>query len=254
MKLTLLEMVQRVLASMESDEVSNVGETQESVDVANIIRDCYYDIVGYGNLKEHQGLFKLDASGDDTKPVLMTIPSNVIKIDWLKYNSESLSEPEYTDLRFCTNEEFLFYQNGLDPDDSATQAITISLDGTDFIFKYKNDRAPTRYSIFDESKILFDAFDADLEDTLTQVRSLGYGLISPTFSLSNTWTPDLDHRQFQLLLQDAISTAHIELKQAPNPKAEQKYRQNRILAQKVRDDNNPKSSQQTHMTFGRQPR
>ena len=44
-KLTLLDMTQRVLSSMDADSVNSYAETIESEQVAFIIRDAYYDLI-----------------------------------------------------------------------------------------------------------------------------------------------------------------------------------------------------------------
>lgn len=252
MRYTLLEMVQRILESMESDEVSDINETTEATTVANIIKECYFDIVGELNMAELEGLFKLDSSGDNLKPVLMYVPSTVSRVQYLKYNiDDSVATPNYRDLRYVSNKEFLYYQQNFDPTDAAIDQMTIELNGTDFVFQYRNDRWPTYYTIFDENSVVFDAFDVSVESTLTQVRSLGYGSIVPEFTLSNTWVPDLDPRQFQLLLQDSKATAFVELKQIQNATAEKKARKNRILTQKNKNDNDPTFSNQNHAQFGR---
>lgn len=252
MRYTLLELVQRILGSMEADEVSDVNETQESVDVANIVKECYFDIVGELNMAEQQGLFKLTSSGDNTKPTLMYLPSTVSRIQYLKYNiDDTVGTPTYRDLRYVSNAEFLYLQDGFNSDDTNVDEMTISLNSTDFVFKFTNDNHPTYYTIFDESSVVFDSYDSDIEDTLTQVRTTGFGDLVPSFSLSNTWVPDLDPRQFQLLLQDAKATAFTELKQSQNPTAERKARKNRILTQKNKNDNDPAWSNQSHAQFGR---
>lgn len=132
--------------------------------------------------------------------------------------------------------------------------MNLQVNSADLVLKFYNERFPSYYTIFDEYYVIFDAFDADVEDTLTTVRSLGMGHMTPIFTIVNTFIPDLDPRQFQLLLQDAKATAHIELRQAANPKAEAKYRKNAILAQKTKNDNDPKTSNQRRIDFGRKRR
>ena len=68
MRYTLLDMTKRILESMESDEVSDINETPEAVSVANIIKECYFDIIGQHAPDETEGIYKLDASGDNLKP------------------------------------------------------------------------------------------------------------------------------------------------------------------------------------------
>jgi hypothetical protein len=45
-KYTLLELTQRILESMDSDEVDSIEDSPESLAVANIIKECYFDILG----------------------------------------------------------------------------------------------------------------------------------------------------------------------------------------------------------------
>src|SRR6185312_15457941 len=134
MRYTLLELVQSVLRSMESDEVSDINETMESVAVTDIVKECYFDIVGEMNMEEQEGLLTLDASGDNTKPCLMTTPSTVSRIQWIKYNNGTLLEPDYKDLRYVTNDEFLYYQMGIDPADTQYTTMSVTLKGGTFVF------------------------------------------------------------------------------------------------------------------------
>lgn len=256
MRYTLLEMTQRILESMESDEVSTVGETPESLSVANIIKECYFDIVGQFQMAEQEGLYKLDASTDNTKPVLMTVPSSVARIVWVKYDTSTSGDgiPKADDMRYVTNEEFFYMQTGLDTDLDNIDAMTVSVNGKDFQFKYYNDRMPSYYTIFDEYFVVFDAFDNDVESTLTESRSVIWAALVPSFSMDDSFVPDLDPRQFQLLLQEAKAQAFVELKQAQNPVAEKKARKNQILTQKNKRDNDPEWANQAHIGFGRNGR
>lgn len=252
MRYTLLELVQRVLESMESDEVSSLGETPESLSVANIIKECYFDIIGFHAPDDTTGIFKLDASGDSTKPCLMYLPSTVSKLSWLKYDrSDNLLKPDWQEVSFVSNDEFIHFQTGIDQNDSTYQTMIVNVNDRDFTFQIQNERFPSYYTIFDEYSIVFNAFDAAQDNTLTENRTMGFGQIVPEFLMENDYVPDLDPRQFQLLLQEAKSTAFIELKQVPNPKAEAKARRGHIQMQKQRSDNDPSWPNQRHASFGR---
>lgn len=251
MKYTLLDLVQRILESMESDEVSSINETPESISVANIVKECYFDIVGKLGSPETRGLFKFDASGDGAKPALLLVPNTVSRVEWVRYRDLEDADIRWKDIRFVDNEEFLYYQEGFSPSDGNVVTQTVTFNGKPWTFYLYNDRTPEYYTIFDEQFVVFDAFDGDEEATLTEAHSMGFGELIPAWSFTDSFVPDLDARQFQLLLQDAKSTAHIEHKQAPNPKAEAKARSNHILAQKQKNDNDPYSSVQTHYRYGR---
>ena len=223
MKMTLLELTQNILSSMDSDEVNSYSDTTESRQVAEIIRTAYYNIIARAQLPEHQDLFSLDASGDTALPVLMYKPENVRKIEWIKYDKSDsgvASEPEYDYVTFLPLAQFLNIVHKLDPDETNVDSLTLN----DHIYYYRNDIAPTYYTVIGDYNILFDAYNEDVDDTLQETKTICFGQIQPTFTLDDDFTPDLDAAQFPLLLNEAKSLAFLELKQMTNEKAEQESR------------------------------
>src|SRR6266481_2443007 len=86
MKRTLLDYTQSILSSLNSAEVNSIGDTPESLQVAEILRTTYYNILGRAELPEHDKLFQLTSSTDATKPVLMFRPNEgVAKLNWVQY-------------------------------------------------------------------------------------------------------------------------------------------------------------------------
>lgn len=251
MKYTLIEMVQRILESMDSDEVNSYSDTPESLAVANILKECYFDIVGEHEFTEHQGLFQLTASGDNLKPTYMTVPSNVADIYKISYNVETGAEPKWRDMNFVTFDEFIRRTNSGDVDNTNVDTQTLTIDGISLVTKIYNDRDPEFYTSPNDSDIIFNAYDSSKESTLQTSKTLGTGLLIPTWTMSNTFTPDLDARQFQLLLQAAKAQAFVELKQIQNPKAETKERRNKILALKQKDTVDNRSQKQRYTGYGR---
>ena len=43
-KLTVLDMTQKILSSMDSDDVNSISDTEESLQVVDIIEDTYHDM------------------------------------------------------------------------------------------------------------------------------------------------------------------------------------------------------------------
>lgn len=78
-------MVQNILSGMSSDEVNSINDTVESMQVAQILQNKYYDIVARGTLTIDEILFQLNPSDNQSIPVTMTLPSGVTRIDWLQY-------------------------------------------------------------------------------------------------------------------------------------------------------------------------
>ena len=60
---TLLRLVQDILSSLDSDEVNSISDTPESLQVANIVRTTYEDLVSLLDLPEHFSFFELTTAG-----------------------------------------------------------------------------------------------------------------------------------------------------------------------------------------------
>ncbi len=251
MRYSLKELVDRILESIDGDEVNSFSDTAESLAVANIIKECYYDIVSEIAPKETNGLFHLDAPTDNLKPPQMTLPSNVYKIEWLKYNvGDTLQDTNFRDLCYLPVEEFFDYMNGLDINETWVDTQIVTMNGQDFDVKFRNDQYPTYWTSPDDGLILLDSFDLSVETTLTSSRTYGYGGLISVFTMSDTFVPDIDPRQFSLLLQSAKAQAFIELKQTQNDKAERKERRNKILAYKTQDTTDTRTAKQKQRARG----
>lgn len=233
MRYTLIELTQRILEAMDGDEVNTISDTTESMAVANIIKECYFDILGEHDPQDSKGLFHLDASGDNTKPTTMFLPSNVIDIEELRYNiGPDLLDTNFRRLQYKTQTDFFDYLNGLDVTQTWVDSQVVVINGQNFNFKFRNDQSPSCWTSPDDRTILFDSYDSSYETTLTSSRTYGIGSLIPTFLMTDTFVPQLDPRHFQLLLNAAKSQAFVELKQTVNEKSERKERRNRLVMQR----------------------
>ena len=224
-------MTQRILESLGSDEVDSIEDTEEASAVANIIKECYYEIVGRNDLPEDRDIYQLTASGDSSKPTLMYMPDEALELKLLKYNDDG----SWYEVRPVSLDEFITRTGTLDDtlDTVGSMTITNRLSQT-FTFKYRNDVIPNVYTSFDDDTLLFDSYDSDVNSTLVGAKTMCWGLIEPDFTMTDAFTPNLDARQFQLLLQAAKAQSFVELKQVENPKAERKERRNEIVAQRTK--------------------
>lgn len=235
MKFTLLEMTQEILSALDSDEVNSIDDTVESMQVATLIRSVFFDLAIDLNLPEHEGLFQLDASGDPDKPTLMTVPDNVAIIRTIKYNIQDDDETttNYSTLIFKPFEDFIIDQTAIRDNDNAGQ-MTFEQNGEDFDVAYIDDKQPQFFTTPDDYTILFDSYDSDIESTLQKSKTMCMGVIYPTFSLTDTFTPDLDPSQFSLLKNRAKVRAFAELKQMENREAIRETQHQKILVKKRR--------------------
>lgn len=235
MKYNLLEIVQRILSAMGSDEVNSYDDTVESSDVANIVKETYWYLVGRMDLPANHNVFKLDASGDSTKPVLMTRPSSVLDIDYIKYSSDDADgNTEFKQIMYLPLEEFLERTLTLKESDTNVGEMEVPVNGVNFQFKFRNDLKPTYYTTLDDETIIFDSYDSSVDSTLVSSKTLCYGKLIPTFTMSDSFTPDLDAEQFQLLLNEAKTQAFFELKQVENAQSNERARKSFISTQRTK--------------------
>lgn len=252
MRKTLLELVQDILASLESDEVNSIFDGTESQDVARIVKECYEAIIVEVAPKSRKGLFHLDASTDNSKPVLMRMPSDARSIEWMKYNvGDDLQDTNFRPLHYLDPFEFIQHTNGLDEGTDWVDSMTVDFDGHPFQIKYRNDVSPYYYTSPDNVTILFDSYDMTIEQTLTSSRTYCYGNKSPVFKMEDDFIPTLDDTHFPLLLNMAKSQAFIEMKQTENPTSERRERRFRILSKKTQDTTDSRKEIYRHRGFGR---
>lgn len=253
-KRTLLDMTQDILASMDGEEVNSITDTIESEQVARIIRQSYYDILPSVNQKAHFDLFELNASGDNTKPVLMTIPTDVIEISWIKYDSRSAGEtdPEYDFVDYLPLEEFLGRTLGLKTAETNVSSMTLTNTNGTFEFKYNNDRTPLFYTTFNDDQLIFDAFKSSLETTLQKSKTYCWGQTEPSFALVDGTIPDLNDQQYSLLFNEAKAQCFAELKQTENVKAERRARTGWVNSRRLTNSKTPNKSEYDRMPdYGR---
>jgi hypothetical protein len=240
MKYTLLEMVQTILSSMESDEVSSISDTVESQAIAKIVRDTYYDIISRDRLPEHYNLFQLEPSTDASKPVVMFKPVECKTLDWVKYDIQDASDEgriRFAKMNYIFAEEFverMFELNSTDPN-----VITFTLDvnlpssGTSSLtILARNDQHPQYFTSFDDGTIVFDSYDASIDNTLQKSKTQCYGLLGNPWSETDNFIPNLAETKFPILINEAKMLAFAELKQSAHQEAAKRANRAWIASQK----------------------
>lgn len=233
MKYTLLELSQDVLSSMDSDEINSISDSVEAQQVVKILKTVYDDIITRGDLVSNRTLFNLDASGDPDKPILMTKPATIDRIIWIKYNRilEDGVDPNWVELQYLKPEDFLTMSQNMNTSEATVDSLVLdisNLGGTIFTARihYRNDVGPCYYTSFNDTTVVFDAYDSAVDSTLQTSKTLCSGNRKTDFVEEDTYIPNLQPNQFALLLNEAKSLAWAELKQTPHPKAERTAKRN----------------------------
>lgn len=237
MKQTLLELTQNVLSTIDGDDVNSISDTPESLQVVSIIKGVYADLVNRGELSVTKTLFNLSASGDNLKPVLMSKPESIDRIEWIKYNKimDGDTDPTWSMINYLSVDTFMNHVHQFNPSETNIESMTYTTTpGFTLTFNYYNDRGPTYYTSFDDNTMIFDAYDAEVDTTLQSIKTLGFGSYIVPFTETDAFIPGLQSHQFGLLLNEAKAIASVELRQTPNPKAEQAARRNWVFLGKNR--------------------
>lgn len=219
-KMTLIDMVQDIMSDMNSDEVNSISDSIEGMQVAQIIKSTYFNIIDGRDWPHLYQLFTLTASGTAAKPTHMRLPDNVIDVEWLKYNvkAEAADKESFRDIIYKSPKEFMAI---LDARDSLATFVTVVEDDTTVELNIYNDRVPSYYTSFDNEYIIFDAFNNAVESTLQTSKTQGYGKVYPTWTMSDSFIPDLPTQSFSLLLNEAKSTCFLRIKETGDQKSEQ---------------------------------
>lgn len=235
MRYSLLEMVQLILSAMDSDEVNSISDTVESNQVALLLKSVYYDIATDIGLPEHETLFELNASGDSNKPTLMTVPSNVVTMRNVRYDNKLDTETvsNFVEVKYKPFDEFLLWiSNFKNEDNTVFGEMDVTFNGEAFPFLYRNDMFPQFYTTADDNQIIFDAYNSAVDTTLAKAKTMCMGNVYPSFSLTDSFEPDLDPSQFSLLVNRAKVRAFNELKQVMNEEAVSEARRQKVIVQK----------------------
>lgn len=215
-------MVKNILSDMEEDVVTSYTDTVSSQAVAEIIKNTYDNIISGRDWPHLYKLFKLTTTGNGT-PTRMTLPDTIMSLDYVKYNKKRLGEARdrFTEIPFVEPRDFMRI---LDDRDDSDDAIAIVTDPDSQVpLNIYTDRHPTMYTSFSESALTFDGYYGDVEagPRLTTNNTQCYGRLWPNIIMSNSLYFPLPLEAYQMLLEEAKSTAFLTLKQMPNQKAEQ---------------------------------
>lgn len=218
--MSLLDLVQDIMSDMNADEVNSITDTQESLQVAQIIKSTYYNILDGRDYPFLYELFQVEASGTAAKPTHLRLPETLIDLKWLKYNNKKVGETKnrYETIQYLSQEEFVALCDARLSDASNVVAV---VDDSGIPLNIINDKDPQYFTSFDDEVLVLDSYVAAKEATLQNSQTQAYGKLSVVWQMDDNFTPDLPVQMFMYLLNEAKSTCFLTLKQLANEKAEQ---------------------------------
>ena len=221
MKTTLLELVQSILSDMDSEAVNSISDSVEAQQVASVIEDTYYNIISNRDIPELKRIITLTSLSDSTRPTHFKYPENVKQLEEIRYNIALSGGVTYAVVPFIDPLEFIARQS---TDEDATAIIQVPDVDTSAVFLIRNDTMPTYYTSFDDEHIVFNAYDASVESIMQASKTMAYGTVYPTFSITDAFEPHLDDNMMPYLLAESKSVCFSLFKSGSDPKVEQAAR------------------------------
>lgn len=249
MKLTLLDYTQNILSALSSDQVNSISDTAESLQVAEIVKTSFFNIISRAELPDQKKLFQLDASQSILEPNMMFAPEGIKTIEYIKYFDTTADMYKYVTI--LPLQQFSDYVNGYLTSDVNVDTLDFTTNSETFSFNYKNNTQPRFCTVISNYYVIFDSFDNTLDSTLQSSKTMCHGLSTPIFRMEDTFIPELDEQQVPLLLNEAKSLAFLELKQLTHAKAEQEAKRQWNTLQKDKSIDNKPSYFDQLPNFGR---
>jgi hypothetical protein len=209
MKLTLLDMTQNILSALDSDPVGSIDETVEAIQVAELIKEAYFELISQRDWPFLFQLGQLQSLGDVNNPTRMRLGDTWNKLKWIKYNKKDVTyvEPEV-------------FANIIS--NRVEQAGVINSAG------YVINQDPVYWTSFDDTTIIFDGYNSAEDTTLQASKSSIYGTVQASWQQLDSFIPSIPEKFFPTLLAEAKSQAFINLKQQANAREERKATRGRM--------------------------
>jgi hypothetical protein len=227
MKRTLLEMVQSILNDMDSEAVNSINDSVEAQQIASVVEDVYYNIVAARNIPEHQQLLKMTSLSSSVRPTHFQYPTNTREIVSLAYNTDTQGKVHFQEMYFVEPMDFLSRM----PYNLSTGVLVVPDVNSNISLTVFSDRMPTYYTSFDDLHVVLNAYDASIDTTLQESKTRAYGTVYPTFTIADSFVPDLDDTMMPYLLAEAKSTCFSLYKSGSDPKIEQAARRLKSFVQ-----------------------
>jgi hypothetical protein len=208
-KLTLLDMTQNILSALDSDPVDSIDETVESVQVAELIKESYFELISQRDWPFLFGLDTLTALSDVNNPTKMKIPDGINKVKWIKYNKK--------EVEYISPEDFKYV---IDTRSETPNVVNSS--------GYIINRDPKYWTTYDDVYVFFDAYNSVVDNTMQASKSVIYGTQQATWAHIDNFIPNIPEKFFPTLLAEAKSQAFVNLKQQSNVREERKASRGRM--------------------------
>jgi hypothetical protein len=232
MSQTLLDVVQGILSKIDSDAVNDIGDTVESDQIADIVKQTYYDIIDEYELPGQRVLGTLEGLGDIERPNLLQIPEDTQALLNWQYDARLNDQDplRYIPMEYRLPVDFLKTVNQRNSLDTVTYKVVQVNPDVKIIVDIT--AAPRYWTSFDDRIIVTDNVDLTIDTTLQASKTQAWMEKRWVFHKESDFVINLPQNLESLLYRTAENEAYAVYKQSVNPKLEQKERRLRIRAQR----------------------
>lgn len=225
-KYTLLSMVQDILVYLNSDPVNSINDTPEALQVAQIVKTTYNNLISNRNWPQEKRTFALDNVSDTARPTYLQLPTDVKELTALFYDQkrDATARKQLIEIDYRSPEEFLHRANSLN-EEKANVDLVVDFGGA--TFSIRNDIPPTIWTSFDDEYIVFDSYDSTVESTVQNSNCQSTGYLEKAFTFSDAFVPELPTEAFASLLAEAKASAFSVLRQELNERVEREAQRQR---------------------------
>lgn len=200
-KKTLLRVVQDYLTYVDGFPVDSIFDSEESQQAALIAEHVFDTLVDKNRDQAYQTVVRsLDSSGDNTRPCVLLIPSEIRRIHtaelWYNVSDTGI---DWKAVKYISPEEFLKLAD-MQYKDSETNKQTMLVNGTPFVIR--NDKSPDYFTSFDDHELIFDSFDSTIDTVLQESKTKVIATQAPVFLIED---------DFEIPLPERMQSGYIDL-------------------------------------------
>lgn len=230
MKYTLLDIVTDILSDLESDPVNSINDTEEGLQVAQIVKTTFQAMMSNRNWPHTAQVVTITPFSDNEHPTHMRVNDEIKSMISLYYDCRRNDDPRlnYRQIKYIDPDAFLRLTNQRNSTDPNTKLV---IDPSGVKLLITTNKPPEYYTSFNDSDMVFDSYDKAVDSTLQSNKFQARAYRFPKFEMIDTHVPDLPEDAFAALIEESKSKAFLRLKSVQDVKAEQESnRQQRFLS------------------------
>lgn len=212
---TLLDVVKTYLTYVDGFEVDSIFDSEEARQAAQICLHVLDTVLDKDRDLQYKTVVRtLDSYTDNTKPVLMRIPREILRIhDSVIYYNKADTGVLYEQVQFIDPKTFLEFMNIIPSTLDNTEVVEVN--GTSLVVM--NNRHPMHCTTFDDQTLVFDSYNKDIDSVLQSSKTKVISSEKEVFHFSDEFLIPLPERMQSGYVDTCINECISALRGTQNP-------------------------------------